>query len=242
MNNINARLETQADEVSGMLIDEITSGALLQGCRVPEAELTRRYGVGRGPLREAIVRLESMGLVIRTPNAGARVVTLSENELAEIFAIREALEGMAARLAAEHMTDHELAELEQLLETHASFIRNNNGQAYIEQNGDYDFHYRIIKGSRNQRLIHSLCDELYHLVQMYRKSSSSSHRPEQALFEHQMILKALQERDGQLAEMLMRRHISRARREIKQHITTPSETLSRKPKKKKKDARQSEQI
>ncbi|WP_461534829.1 GntR family transcriptional regulator [Spongorhabdus nitratireducens] len=212
------RMETLSQGIADKLVRDITSGDLPQGSKISEPELSRRYGIGRGPLREAILRLEGMGLVIRAPHVGARVVTLTRTELSEIFAVREALEGMAARLAAENMTDQELGELEQLLETHAAYIEEHQGQAYIDQNGDYDFHYRIITGSRNQRLIRSLCDELYHLMQMYRKNSGSRTRPEQALFEHQMIFKALKDRDGELAEMLMRRHIGQARREIKQFI------------------------
>ena len=212
------RMGTQAQEVTDILIQDITSGQLPEGSRVSEPELSRRYGIGRGPLREAILRLEGMGLVVRAPHVGARVVTLNHNELSEIFAVREALEGMAARLAATNMSDHELNELGELLDNHARFVEENDGQAYIDQKGDYDFHYRIIKGSRNQRLIRSLCDELYHLIQMYRKSSGSNARPEKALVEHQMIFKALKDRDGELAEILMRRHIGRARREIQQYI------------------------
>ena len=212
------KIGTQAQEVADILIRDITSGDLPEGSRISEPELSRRYGIGRGPLREAILRLEGMGLVVRAPHVGARVVTLNQSELVEIFALREALEGMACRLAAKNMSDRELDELDSLLESHASYIKENKGQAYFDQQGDYDFHYRIIKGSRNQRLIRSLCDELYHLIQMYRKSSESRKRPEQALFEHQMICKALRDRDADLAEMLMRRHIGKARREIERFI------------------------
>ncbi|WP_422133673.1 GntR family transcriptional regulator [Endozoicomonas sp. ALD040] len=212
------RVGTQSQEVMGLLIGDITSGRLSQGSRISEPELSRKYGVGRGPLREALLKLEAAGLVVRAPHVGARVVTLSQNELSEIFAVREALEGMAARLAAIHMSDQQLLDLEFLLETHASHINEHSGQSYIDQEGDLDFHYRVIHGSCNQRLIRSLCDELYHLIQMYRKTSGRPARPEEALTEHQMIFRALKDRDGELAEMLMRRHIVRARKEIEQFI------------------------
>ncbi|MGI9275987.1 MAG: GntR family transcriptional regulator [Endozoicomonas sp.] len=208
------RLGTLAQEVAETLINDIISGVLPEGSRISEPELSRRYGVGRGPLREAILKLEGIGLVQRAPHVGARVVALSSEELKQIFAVREALEGMAARLAATNMSLRELAELEQLLKTHESYLREHDGQAYIEQDGDYDFHYRIIKGSGNQRLIRSLCDELYHLIRIYRKSTGRHARPEQALLEHKMIFRAIQDRDGELAEILMRRHIARARKEI----------------------------
>lgn len=205
---------TQAREVAQVLVQDIINGKIPEGCRISEPELSRRYGVGRGPLREAILRLEGMGLVVRAPHVGARVVTLTCRELSEIFAVREALEGMAVRQAAECMTDAELVDLGQLIETHARYVQEHNGQAYMDQEGDYDFHYRIIKASGNQRLIRALCDELYNLVRIYRKSSGRAARPEQALVEHQMIYTALKDRDGELAEILMRRHIARARREI----------------------------
>ncbi|WP_257254870.1 MULTISPECIES: GntR family transcriptional regulator [unclassified Endozoicomonas] len=217
-NNDPVRVGTQAQEVAGLLIGDIISGRLSQGCRISEPELSRKYGVGRGPLREAILKLEGTGLVVRAPHVGATVVTLNQSDLSEIFAIREALEGMAARLAAIHMSDQQLLDLESLLKTHASHIHEQNGQSYIDQEGDLDFHYRVINGSCNQRLIRSLCDELYYLIQMYRKTSGRPARPEEALTEHQMIFRALKERDGELAEILMRRHIARARKEIEQCI------------------------
>lgn len=209
---------TQASEVTEVLVQDIISGQLPEGSRISEPELSRRYGIGRGPLREAILRLEGMGLVLRAPHVGARVVTLTRQELSEIFAIREALEGIAAREAARNMTNEDLVDLGQLIESHARYVDEHNGEAYMEQEGDYDFHYRIIKASGNKRLIRALCDELYHLVRIYRRSSNSAARPEQALTEHQMIYKALKDRDGELAEILMRRHIARARREIEAAI------------------------
>ena len=210
---------TLSTEVTERLIQDIIAGELPEGSRISELELSRRYGIGRGPLREAILRLEGMGLVVRAPHVGARVVKLTRRELSEIFSVREALEGMAARQAADIMTDQELIDLGQLMEKHARYVHSNNGQSYIDQEGDYDFHYRIIKASGNQRLIRALCDELYHLIRLYRKTSGRSSDPEAALQEHQMILKALQDRDGELAEMLMRRHIARTRKTIEYTIT-----------------------
>ena len=221
---------TQSAEVSGWLVRDIIAGQLTEGSRISELELSRHYGVGRGPLREAVLRLEGMGLVVRAPHVGARVVKLTRKELSEIFSIREALEGMAARLAAECMTDQDLIDLDQLIKKHAEYIHSNKGEAYIDQEGDYDFHYRIIKASGNQRLIRLLCDELYHLVRLYRKNSVRSSHPEKALQEHQMILEALQDRDGELAEMLMRRHIARARKAIEQSIKQSVEEQEQKQK------------
>lgn len=214
----NGNGQTLAQDISQTLIADIVSGALPQGSKISEPELSGHYGVSRGPLREAILRLEGMGLVTRAAHVGARVVTLTTSDLLDIFAVREALEGMAARLAATAMTQNELEELGKLLGQHAQYIQDHDGQRYIEQESDYDFHYRIITGSNNQRLIQSLCYELYHLVRMYRLAQGRLARPGQALEEHRMIYYALKNRDGELAETLMRRHIGRARNEISQAL------------------------
>lgn len=110
--------------------------------------------------------------------------------------MREALEGMAARLAARNITEIELAGLESLLSTHSTHIDQVEGASYFHQQGDFDFHYRIIQASRNQQLIGLLCDELYHLLRMYRYQSPRSHsRPVEALEEHKFILRAIRQRD-----------------------------------------------
>ncbi|MEW8384352.1 MAG: GntR family transcriptional regulator, partial [Candidatus Thiodiazotropha taylori] len=96
----------------------IVEGEIPQGSKISEPELARQHGVSRGSLREAMARLEVRKLVERKPNLGARVVTLSYEQLIEIFQLREALEGMAARLAAQNMTEIEIEELQKLLDQH----------------------------------------------------------------------------------------------------------------------------
>jgi len=215
---------TKAENLTEQLIDLIVNGDCPAGSKISEPELARRFGVSRGPLREAMMRVESLGLVERAPHVGARVVALSQEKLIEIYAVREALEGMAARLACIHITDEEINALQQLLETHQQHIEQVDGVSYFHQQGDFDFHYRIIKASHNSKLISLLCDELYHLLRMYRYQSQRAHlRPEQALLEHFHLLSALRDRDGELAEMLMRRHIMRSRLLVEQQLKDDKE-------------------
>jgi len=91
---------TIPDRIFSLIKEAIVEGEMAAGSKISEPELARAYGISRGPLREAIGRLEACGLVVRRPNVGARVVTLSNRQLIEIFHVREALEGMSARLAA----------------------------------------------------------------------------------------------------------------------------------------------
>src|SRR6201995_5474217 len=94
----------------------IISGDLQPGRKLSEQALAASLGVSRGPLREAIRRLEGRKLLERTPNIGVRVASLSPNDLYEILQVREALEGMACGLAATNMTDDELEALTELLD------------------------------------------------------------------------------------------------------------------------------
>ncbi|EJL6846858.1 GntR family transcriptional regulator [Vibrio cholerae] len=210
---------TKSENLTEYLIEAIVEGQLAPGSKISEPELAKQFQVSRGPLREALMRVEGLGLIERIPHIGARVIQLSPTKLVELYAVREALEGMAARLAARNITEIELAGLESLLSTHSTHIDQVEGASYFHQQGDFDFHYRIIQASRNQQLIGLLCDELYHLLRMYRYQSPRSHsRPVEALEEHKFILRAIRQRDEELAEMLMRRHISRSRQLIEQQI------------------------
>ncbi|EHD2281004.1 GntR family transcriptional regulator [Vibrio cholerae] len=210
---------TKSENLTEYLIEAIVEGQLAPGSKISEPELARQFQVSRGPLREALMRVEGLGLIERIPHIGARVIQLSPIKLVELYAVREALEGMAARQAARNITEIELAGLESLLSTHSTHIDQVEGASYFHQQGDFDFHYRIIQASCNQQLIGLLCDELYHLLRMYRYQSPRSHsRPVEALEEHKFILRAIRQRDEELAEMLMRRHISRSRQLIEQQI------------------------
>ncbi|MDN3610110.1 GntR family transcriptional regulator [Vibrio ostreicida] len=210
---------TKSESLTELLIEAIVEGELQPGSKISEPELAKRLAVSRGPLREAIMRLEGLSLIERIPHVGARVTTLTPAKLIEIYAVREALEGMAARLAARHISDKELVSLEQLLDQHLSHLDEVSGASYFHQQGDFDFHYRIIQASRNDKLITLLCGELYHLLRMYRYQSPRAHsRPKEALSEHKFILQAIKNRDEELAEMLMRRHISGSRQLIERQI------------------------
>jgi len=210
MSDFDAR--TISDHIFEKLEASILRGELPPGTRISEALLARKLGISRGPLREAIRRLEGRKLITRVARVGPTVVSLSQKDILEIFVVREALEGMACRLATQHMTASDLAELETVLERHVKKNELRSGKAYYQEPGDFDFHYRIAKGSNNSKLVELLTGELYHLVRVYRyRSGSEPGRATQAFDEHREILSAMQARDPDLAESLMRRHIARAR-------------------------------
>ena len=208
-------ISTVADRVFDQLRRAIVEGDIPAGSKLSEPVLAERFAVSRGPLREAMRRLESSNLLERRVNVGARVVTLSTERLLELYQVREALEGMAARLAAERMSDEAIEELKDLIEQHRQDVAREFWQAYFQQEGDLDFHYRIVLGSGNERLVRILCDDLYHLARMYRcQFGMKSDRARDALKEHAMVVDAIAGRDGELAEWLMRRHVRASRKSV----------------------------
>lgn len=218
--------QTRADEAFDCLQMAIVKGELAPGEKIGEVELCARFNLTRGPLREALGRLESRGLLVRRPHAGVKVVSVSGAELIELYHIREAMEGLAARQATERMTDAEVDELTRTLDSHERMIEENQGQAYYQGEGDYDFHHRIATGSRNTKLAQMLLGDLYYMVRMYRyRLSTSAGRPHKALGEHRRIAEAIAQRDAELAEFLMKRHISAARQNIEQKIRDGALTL-----------------
>ncbi|WP_394202272.1 GntR family transcriptional regulator [Shewanella waksmanii] len=209
---------TAADKTFIQLRQDIVEGVIVAGTKLSEAELSTKYQVSRAIIREAINRLESCRIVERKANVGARVASLTAAGLVELYQVREALEGMAARLAAKNMSDEEIADLNGLLNNH--FDKVKTGESYYQEAGDVDFHYRIIIGSKNHHLINMLTNGIYHLVRMYRvQLGMAGPRVTTAFDEHRNIVNAISNRDEELAEMLMRRHIMYSKNNIEAKLT-----------------------
>lgn len=197
------RGDTRGDEVFEKILNLILNCDLPPGAIVNESALAAEFGVSRGPVREAIRRLQGIQLVTREPYFRARVVTLSQEAVVELFQTREALEGFACRLASERMSDEQIATLERDLE------RAVSGEISDEER--FDFHERIVREAGNQRIISILCGDLYHLLRIYRRMSGAVPERRQIAFrEHWQIVRSMKSRDGDLAESLMRSHIRRA--------------------------------
>jgi DNA-binding GntR family transcriptional regulator len=218
LNSKTIKPQTLADKVYTQLRAAILDGNIQPGSKISEPELAKIYGVSRSSLREAIAKLESCNLVERQANIGARVVSLTNESLLEIYQVRESLEGLAARLAAENMTAKELDRLHLLLEMQKN--NSNNASVSHYRSVDFDFHYCIVLGSHNDRLIKILSRDLFELIQFYRKKfNTSGPRPEQALIEHTQIVAAIARKDGEMAEVMMRNHIRMAREHAKKSFT-----------------------
>lgn len=222
-NNIVPANAPAIERVVSRLRDLILKGELKAGDRLIEHALTDALGVGRGPLREAIRTLEGSRLLQRTPNSGVRVTTLTTHDVEQILRVREALEGMACRQAAENMTSQEIASLRALVDTLQSDLDQDEGQVF-RAGADHEFHRQIAVGSRNKWLALMLFDEVYSLLSLFRLQPGFKRGRDlqRTLDEHRHIIECIQARNPETAEAAMRSHVRNgALRMLGRPLNTP---------------------
>lgn len=199
-----------SDHVVDKLEELILGGRYKPGEKLREQHLAEELGVSRAPLREAIRTLEGRRLLERTPRTGVQVVGLSADDLENILVTREALEGMAARQAAENMTVAEVNALRTTVKLQQAHPETAIGQVYAS-GPDNDFHRLIAKGSRNRWLETILVRDVYSLLRLYRAQIVRRPGASESMQEHFSIIDCIYARDGNRAEKAMREHLQRAR-------------------------------
>ncbi|MFT6408627.1 MAG: DNA-binding GntR family transcriptional regulator [Arenicella sp.] len=210
---------TLSAELTSTLRDAIITGEIAQGTKLSEAKMAKEFDVSRGPLREAIRRLEGMNLIIHIPQQSARVVTLSRDLILQLYETREALESKSVALAAVKMTSREIDELHREIDAQSKQMRENSG-AFVPVESDYRFHEMVIRGSKNKVIERALIYELYNLIKMFRYQNEFANTSStNSLVEHRQIVYAIEQRDPVLAEVTMRRHIVHARERIERRMS-----------------------
>ena len=204
--------ETLAEQLFCHISEAIISGDLPPGAKVSEPALARQYSVSRGPVREVMHRLLERRLVVRVPNHGVRVVTPSRETLLELFVVREALEGIAAREAVLNGTADEVRAIRAIHDTYLQKLDLAvEPPPYIHGSVDQDFHFLIAQATHNPFLIKLLCSDLNLLLRFYRaRVRYVAGRVPRIVVEHARILDAIEERDPDMAELYMRRHVRTA--------------------------------
>src|SRR3546814_16538970 len=119
-----------------MMVDAIIRGELPPGLRLIETDLAKRFDVSRGPLREAMRRLDERGLIVRHARHGARVTELSVKVLMEISMVRELLESTACRLAAANMSKTEIEEFNTNLDAGAALVSKEEAHQHTEKHSE----------------------------------------------------------------------------------------------------------
>lgn len=192
--------------VTSRLREMILSGQLEPGYRLVEGRIAEELNVSRVPVREALRALGSEGLVEIRPRLGAVVASLEPSAAREMIQIRATLEGLNARLAAEHRTPELMSQIEQVLDTGRKQIESGQAEGLEDLNSRFhDLLYAAGANSMLADLMRSLRERTQRLF-----LTSSEEEIRQTWDEHAAILRAVQSGDGALAAMLAERHVMRA--------------------------------
>ena len=190
----------------GLILDAIESGVYKPGDRLVESELAEKFGVSRTPVREALQRLETQSMLTRDGRS-LIVSSLDHNELAELYAVRSELEGLAGRLAARHASEEELRVLRSMVDEDRTLV---GGDPRALARANKRFHRLIHLASHNRFLVRQL--DLVHrsMALMATTSFAAEGRDTKAIDEHEAIVRALEARDGAAAGAALKAHISNA--------------------------------
>ena len=190
-------------EVYDHLKGEILSGKLPSGSRLGEIALAERLGVSRTPVREAVQRLAQDGLVEVSANRGAKVKTVSTADVEDVYAVREVLDGLAARLAATHRTPEQLEVMQHALDR---LERADPSDFEMQIAADLEFHGLIAEASGNLTLNTTL-KNLSENVARVKLLSKHTNQSETTRTAHHQLLSAISQRDATSAEHLARAHV-----------------------------------
>lgn len=198
-------LKSSQKDAYTLILEAIDRGLYRPGDRLVESDLAERFGVSRTPVREALQRLETQS-VLNRDGRSLIVSSLDHNELAELYAVRAELEGLAARLAAQHATAEEIAVLRGMASEDRALLQNPNALARANRR----FHKQIHLASHNRFLVQQLDLVHRHMALLATTSLAEAGRGEAALAEHDDIVTAIANRDGDAASTAVKNHISKA--------------------------------
>jgi DNA-binding GntR family transcriptional regulator len=210
--------ETFKDKAYAALRNVIVSSGIYRSrtdIRLDERQLAQDFGISRTPVREAMAQLEREGFVRSVPRRGVYVVRKSKKEVIEMITVWAALESMAARLITEQASDDEIAGLRRMFATFEGDMLHAQLDEYSEVN--INFHQTIIKLSGNQVLIH-LAENLFTHMRMIRGATiGEDDRVDRSIHDHMNIIQALEARETERAEELVRLHALGLAEHVRKH-------------------------
>lgn len=199
-----ASLRDQAYAMLRKAIADADIYATREPVRLDERVLSETLGVSRTPVREAMTLLEQEGFLRTVPRRGIYIVRKSKREIVEMIQMWAALESMAARLATQHASDEEIARLRHMFDS----FRDATPAEHIEEYSDANiaFHQAIVELSKSRIILDTIKNIFVHVRAIRRMTISQSDRASRSIVDHLRIIEALEARDTELAERLVRQH------------------------------------
>ncbi len=205
------------DQIYDVLKKLIIFREIKPGQKINEENLAKRLQVSRTPIRETLLRLELEGIVKNVPRRGAYVVTQSKKKIIDILQVREVLEGLVARLAAENITDKGLERLRNCLRKIES-AKDEEDRLLKYNAAEKEFHCLLLEACKNDVLKAMMETVNVHLEVLRLRTVVLAGRAQQSVREHMEIVEAVGKGDAAGAEELMRRHVKSVQRDALRHI------------------------
>ncbi len=208
---------TITDQVMMHLRTQILNGDISPGSRIDQGEIARQFGVSLVPVREALARLQSSGLVHIVPHRGVFVETVSWDELIDVYYMREVLEEQAAQVAVKYISDEDLHQLEHCIEQIAIDINHQDIENFLQHTRD--FHFVIYEASRRRNLIR-IIKQLWDQSDRYRRMQMNLQptRMQESQFENNAMLAACRKRDGTSLALMVRYRIHQTTAGIRERL------------------------
>lgn len=212
-------------QIADKIRDLIYRNVLVSGEKLNELKLCAQLEVSRTPLREALSALNAEGLVQLYPNRGAYVTEVSIEELRHTFEAMSILEGSCARLAAERLTDADLAELERLHGLLEDRYKHRDPHGYVQHNQDY---HMFIQEKTGNPVLSKLISRLRGVILLHRYQQI--YRPgrlDDSMEEHRRLMEAFRAREGARAERLMQTHLLKQCEALVTHYAELGQSLKK---------------
>ncbi|MBN2333530.1 MAG: GntR family transcriptional regulator [Deltaproteobacteria bacterium] len=197
ISEIIASHKTLREKIAELLREAIIQQKIKPGERVTELEIASRFGLSRTPIREAFRQLESEGFLTIIPRKGAMVASLEEKDIRDFYEIKAVLEGYAARIAAEHISDDEIAKLERLNAKIRECADRQDVAGMTRVHNE--FHQLILEICGNQKIM-TIVSGLVRQFLRFRFFVSASSQLDKLLADHENIIAAFKAHDGSSAE------------------------------------------
>jgi DNA-binding GntR family transcriptional regulator len=202
--NASASLRDQAYAKLKQAIAEADIYHSREEIRLDEKELSEALGVSRTPVREAMTLLEQEGFLRTVPRRGIYIQRKTKKEIVDMICMWAALESMAARLATLRASDEDIAALRHMFDNFRDTTPDEHIEEYSEAN--IAFHQSIVRLSQSQIIVNTMSNLFVHVRAIRKMTIAQSDRASRSIVDHMRIIEALEKRDTELAESLVRQH------------------------------------